>query len=116
MIMCIMLVRIMRYNSFVMMKINASMTRLHITLTKIRNVRKLNLLMSIKNNVDVLEERSRRLDPDPTTYKSRIPYYPVMSMPKINSIIYVGKPLKALKQFMLTTPLVDAIKHIRTYA
>ena len=72
--------------------------------------------MSINNNVDVLEERSRRLDPDPTTYKSRIPYSLVMSMPKINSIIYVGKPLKAFKQFMLTTPLVDAIKHIPTYA
>ena len=62
------------------------------------------------------EEERVRAKPNPDTYKPHMPYTQALSKPKAKVSEYDDHLLEAFQKVTITIPLVDAIKHIPSYA
>ena len=62
------------------------------------------------------EEERVRAKPNPDTYKPPIPYPQALSKPKAKVSEFDDHILEAFQKVTITIPLVDAIKHIPSYA
>ena len=62
------------------------------------------------------EEEQRRAEPNPDTYKPPVPYPQVLSKPKAKVNESNDHLLEAFQKVTITIPLVDAIRHIPSYA
>ena len=62
------------------------------------------------------KEERVRAEPNPDTYKPPVPYPQALSKPKANVSDTDDHLLEAFQKVTITIPLVDAIKHIPSYA
>ena len=62
------------------------------------------------------EEEQVRADPNPDTYKPPVPYPQALSKPKAKVSKSDDHLLEAFQKVTITIPLVDAIRHIPSYA
>ena len=62
------------------------------------------------------EEEQVKAEPNPDTYKPHVPYPQALNHPKAKSNETDDHLLDAFKKVTITIPLIDAIKHIPSYA
>ena len=62
------------------------------------------------------EEEHATAEPNPNTYKPPVPYPQAHNRPKVKSNETDDHLLDAFKKVTITIPLIDAIKHILSYA
>ena len=62
------------------------------------------------------EEEQVKAKPNPNTYKPHVPYPVALNRPKAKSNESDDHLLNAFKKVTITIPLIDAIKHIPSYA
>ena len=62
------------------------------------------------------DEERVRVEPNPDTYKPPVPYPQELSKPKAKVSEFDDHLLKAFQKVTITIPLVDAIRHIPSYA
>ena len=62
------------------------------------------------------EEEQATAEPNPDTYKPHVPYPQALNCPKAKSNEADDHLLDAFKKVTITIPLIDAIKHIPSYA
>ena len=62
------------------------------------------------------EEEHAMTEPNPDTYKPHVPYSQALNCPKAKSNETDDNILNAFKKVTITIPLIDAIKHIPSYA
>ena len=62
------------------------------------------------------EEEHAKAKPNPDTYKPHVPYPQALNRPKAKINDSDGHLLEAFKKVTITIPLIDAIKHIPSYA
>ena len=61
-------------------------------------------------------DKESRAEPNPEVYKSPVPYPQLLSLPRVPTSDSDDTLLEAFRQVTITIPLVDAIKHIPSYA
>ena len=62
------------------------------------------------------EEERVQVEPNPYTYKPLVPYPQALSKPKVKVAESDDHLLEAFQKVTITIPLVDAIRHIPSYA
>ena len=62
------------------------------------------------------EEEQAKVEPNPDTYKPHVPYPQALNFPKAKTNEFDDHLLEAFKKVTITIPMIDAIKHISSYA
>ena len=73
-----------------------------------------NIIKHDSNSED--KEEQAKVEPNPETYKPPVPYPQALNCPKAKTNESNDHLLEAFKKVTITIPLIDAIKHIPSYA